>query len=65
MIFILFYFKFYIYNFYFENLIYKWITEKWSYFLGNVLMGVRVVFLPNCPIVLFLLKHRGIWAFLN
>ena len=28
-------------------------------------MGVRVVFLPDCPLVLSLLKHRGIGAFLN
>ena len=28
-------------------------------------MGVRVVFLPECPLVLSLLKHRGVWAFLN
>ena len=28
-------------------------------------MRVRVVFLPNCPLVLSLLKHRGIGAFLN
>ena len=28
-------------------------------------MGVRVVFLPNCSLILFLLKHRGVWAFLN
>ena len=34
-------------------------------FLGNVLIGVRVVFLPNCPLILFLLKHRTTWAFLN
>ena len=28
-------------------------------FLGNVLIGVRVVFLPNCHLILFLLKHRS------
>ena len=41
------------------------ITEEWSYFLGNVLVGVRVAFLPECPLVLSLLKHRGVGAFLN
>ena len=34
-------------------------------FLGNVLVGVRVVFLPDYPLVLSLLKHRGVGAFLN
>ena len=43
----------------------KKLTGKWSYFLGNVLVGVRVIFLPDCYLVLFLLKHRGIEAFLN
>ena len=28
-------------------------------------MGVKVIFLPDCPLVLSLLKHRDIWAFLN
>ena len=28
-------------------------------------MGVKVVFLANCPLVLSLLKHRGVEAFLN
>ena len=52
---------FYIYNFYFKNLIYKWIKQFENqqesspiYFLGNVIMGVRVVFLPNSPLVLSL-----------
>ena len=35
------------------------------YFLDNVLVGVRVVFLPNCLLVLSLHKHRGVRAFLN
>ena len=38
------------------------ITEEWFYFLGNVLVGVRVAFLPECPLVLSLLKHRGVWG---
>ena len=41
----------------------KIITGELSYFLGNVLVGVRVVFLPNCPLVLSLLKHRDVGAF--
>ena len=28
-------------------------------------MGVKVVFLPNCPLVLFLLKHRSVGAFFS
>ena len=41
------------------------ITGEYSYFLGNVLVGVRVGFLPEYPLVLFLLKYRGVGAFLN
>ena len=41
------------------------LTGEWSYFLGNVLVGVRVAFLPDYPLVLSLLKHRGIETFLN
>ena len=33
--------------------------------LGKDLVGVRVAFLPNYPLVLSLLKHRGVGAFLN
>ena len=36
-----------------------------SYFLGNVFVGVRVVFLSDCPLILSLLKHRDVGAFLN
>ena len=36
-----------------------------SYFLGNVLVGVIIAFLPECPLILSLLKHRGVGAFLN
>ena len=43
----------------------KKLTREWSYFLGNVLVRVRVVFLPDCPLVLFLLKYKGVGAFLN
>ena len=62
-------FLFYIYNFYFENLIYKWInqfeklTGEWPYFLGNILVEVKVVFLLDCPLVLSLLKHRDVGTF--
>ena len=31
----------------------------------NVLVGVRVVFLPDCFLVLFLLIYRGVGAFLK
>ena len=34
-------------------------------FLGNILVGVKVVFLLDCPLVLSLLRHRGVGAFLN
>ena len=38
-------------------------TEDWPYFLGNVLIEVKVVFLPDCPLILSLLKHRDVGAF--
>ena len=38
-------------------------TEEWLYFLGNVLMGVRIVFLLDCHLVLSLLKYRSVGAF--
>ena len=41
------------------------IKRRVAYFLGNVLVGVRVVFLPDCPLVLSLLKNRGVGIFLN
>ena len=47
-----------------DKLIWKSVGE-WSYFLGNILVGVKVVFLPDCPLILSLLKHRDIKAFLN
>ena len=47
-----------------DKVIWKSIGE-WPYFLDNVLVRVRVVFLPDCHLVLSLLKHRGIGAFLN
>ena len=33
--------------------------------LGNVFVGVRIAFLPEYPLVLFLLKHIGVGALLN
>ena len=47
-----------------DKVIWK-ITGKESYFLGNVLVEVRAIFLLECPLVLSLLKHRGVGAFLN
>ena len=41
------------------------LIEKWSYFVSNVLVGVRIVFLPDYPLVLSLLKHKGVRVFLN
>ena len=39
------------------------LTGEWPYFLGNILVEVRVVFLPDCPLILSLLKHRDVGAF--
>ena len=33
--------------------------EEYSYFVSNVLVQVRHVFLPDYSLVLSLLKHRG------
>ena len=35
------------------------------YFVGNVLVQVRHVFLPNYPLVLSLLKSRSVWGILE
>ena len=40
-------------------------TREWSYFLGNVLVGVKVAFLPKYLLILYLLKYRGVEVFLN
>ena len=40
-------------------------TGEWPYFLGNVLVGVKVVYLPGCPLLLSLLKHRSVGTFFN
>ena len=47
-----------------DKVIWK-LTKYLSYFLGNVLVGVRIAFLPDCPLVLSLLKYKGVGAFLN
>ena len=39
------------------------LNKKYSYFVGNILIEVRVVFLPDCPLILSLLKHRDVGAF--
>ena len=38
---------------------------KCSYFVGNVLLQVRHVFLPDYFLVLSLLRHKGVGIFLN
>ena len=38
-------------------------TEEWLYFLGNVLVEVKVVFLSDYPLILSLLKHRDVGTF--
>ena len=50
----------------------KKITGEQSYFLGNVLVGVRVAFLPECPLVLshlwwgfFFLQKKNCFYFDN
>ena len=47
-----------------DKIIWK-LTGEWSYFLGYFLEGVRVIFLSDYLLILFLLKHRGVGAFLN
>ena len=47
-----------------DKVIWK-LTGKWSYFLDNVLMEVRVAFLPDYPLILSLLKYKDVGAFLN
>ena len=47
-----------------DKIIWK-LTGKWSHFLGNVLVGVKVTFLPDYPVVLSLLKYKSIKTLLN
>ena len=47
-----------------DKVIWK-LTRELSYFLGNVLAGVKVAFLPDYPLVLSLLKHMTVGTFLN
>ena len=35
------------------------------YFLGNILVELKFVFLPNYFLILSLFKHRNVWAFLK
>ena len=39
--------------------------EKYSYFVGNVLVQVKYVFLSNYLLILSLLKPRGVRVFWN
>ena len=39
--------------------------EECSYFVGNVLVQVKHVFLPDYPLVLSLLKSRDVGVFWN
>ena len=47
-----------------DKVIWK-LTGKWPYFLGHVLVGIKVIFLLDCPLVLSLLKYKGVGTFLN
>ena len=40
-------------------------TGEWPYSLSNILVGVRVIFLPNSPLILSLHKHKGVGTFFN
>ena len=40
-------------------------TGNGSYFLGNILVEVRVIYLPNYPLILSLHKYRDVEIFLN
>ena len=40
-------------------------SRESPYFVGNVIVQVRHVFLPDYPLLLSLLKYRGVEAFLN
>ena len=41
------------------------INRRVVFFLGKDLVGVRIAFLSNYPLVLSLLKHRSVGTFLN
>ena len=41
------------------------LTGEWSYFLGNILVEIRVAFLPYYPLILSLLKHKNVDVFFN
>ena len=42
-----------------KNAIWK-STGEWPYFLDNILVEIRIIFLPYCSLVLSLLKHKGV-----
>ena len=62
-VFFFFFFFFFKWSYFVEKK--KKSTREWPYFLDNVLVGVRVVFLPNSPLILSLLNHRDVGVFLN
>ena len=37
--------------------------KVWFYFVDNVLVRVKNVFLPNCPLILSLLESRSVGVF--
>ena len=39
--------------------------EECSYFVGNILVQVRHIFLPDYLLVLTLLKLKGVWGILE
>ena len=39
------------------------LTGECPYFLDNVLMRAKIIFLPNCFLALSLLKHRSVRHF--
>ena len=41
------------------------LTGSLSYFLRNILVRVRVAFLPDCPLILSLVKYSGVGVFFN
>ena len=34
-------------------------SREWSYFIGNILVQLKHVFLPDYPLLLSLLKHKS------
>ena len=48
-----------------SKLIKQFENNRSDYFLGNVLVRVKVVLLSDCSLVLSLLKHSDVRVFLN